>query len=100
MVDAWAGTHVQFSDGWYSLKFKFEQADVCGDETWFAENWPRNQHDMGLHALATYPIFNWAKFRQWLHAVDDDNARRLARIFNNEDETALAKKNEIKLAGV
>ena len=67
------------------VQFHFEEAEVLGDEVWFANNWNSYKHGLVYHGLASFGFFFWTNFRFWLNKISDrdDSAREALDLFKN-----------------
>lgn len=67
----------------HAVQIAFERADLCDDRQWFQDNWSIWQEEMVTHALASYPIFEWAAFRAWLTKEKPSEWITLRQHFDN-----------------
>ena len=69
----------------FKVQIEFERADLGYDDLWFERNWSCYKNGMVYHALATFPIFQWTNFCNWLEkiAVNDHSAREAIILFQN-----------------
>ena len=67
----------------HDVQIAFERADLSSDRQWFQDHWNTWQEQMVMHALASYPVFEWAAFRAWLAEEKPSEWVTLQQKFDN-----------------
>ena len=72
----------------FEIQIDFEKADLNNDQQWMEKHWLSHKKGMVYHALASYGIFMWNNFREWLKiiATIDNSAKRALELFNKHPE--------------